>query len=200
MTTTGNCPHCGAWRGPGPTCPACGRAYDAPVAPVPPLAPPVHSGPPKAAAPGPVYVGPRAPGVGTAAKQGFGWGLGCLLFVVLLVVVLAVLVARPAGTGLPVGTKAPPAPQNLLLTINGNGIQRSAKFTTGGDWRIDWTYDCSKFGTQGNFIVTVKGDDFDIAVNELGARGSGSAPQYTGPGTFYLEMNSECSWTARVFG
>jgi hypothetical protein len=199
MATTGNCPHCGAWRAAGPTCPACGRAYDAPVAPSAPPAPP--PGPPVRQVPGPVYVAPqRAPGVGTAAKQGFGWAAGCLLFVVVLVVgLLVVLGSRSPRTspGLP---PAAPHAQAQLLTLRGNGIQRTTKFTTSGDWRIDWTYDCSSFGTTGNFIVEVQGDTLDVAVNQLGARGSGSAPEYTSPGTYYLEVNSECVWTVTVFG
>jgi hypothetical protein len=33
MTATGNCPQCGAWQGPGSSCPVCGRDYDVPLPP-----------------------------------------------------------------------------------------------------------------------------------------------------------------------
>src|SRR6266542_2971198 len=109
MTTAGNCPHCGAWRGPGPTCPACGQAYNAPpsrpVQPSPPV-PPVQPRQPQSAQPGPAYVGPQAPGVGTAAKQGFGWALGCLVFVILLVVILIFIGSRPSAVSTPQGRTA----------------------------------------------------------------------------------------------
>jgi hypothetical protein len=103
----------------------------------------------------------------------------------------------PVPTDTPVSTPKPP---RTLLTLKGSGIRRSAKFTTAGDWTIAWSYNCTSFGFAGNFIIDVAGDTSDVAANELGKSGSGSQPEYTGPGTFWLEMNSECSWQVTVKG
>jgi hypothetical protein len=98
---------------------------------------------------------------------------------------------RPTPTPLVTPTPAP----RPLLDLKGSGIQRSAKFTTAGDWTITWSYDCSKYpGGTGVFQIYVKGDTLDVAANELGKSGSGTQPEYTGAGTFYLEMNSVCAW------
>jgi hypothetical protein len=102
-------------------------------------------------------------------------------------------------TPTPIPTATPrvtPTPVPLpLLDLKGSGIQRSAKFTTAGDWTITWSYDCSKYpGGTGLLQIYVKGDTLDVAVNELGKSGSGTQPEYTGAGTFYLEMNSVCAW------
>src|SRR3984957_16783251 len=42
-------------------------------------------------------------------------------------------------------TKAP----QTLLDITGSGTKTTQKFTAGGDWDLNWTYDCSSFGNQG---------------------------------------------------
>jgi hypothetical protein len=94
-----------------------------------------------------------------------------------------------------------PAGPKTVLTAHGSGIKKTAKFTTGDDWTIHWTYNCSGFfGGKGNFVVTVYTDGGldDIAVNELGKKGSDASPEYDDAGTHYLEVNSECSWTLKV--
>jgi hypothetical protein len=42
-----------------------------------------------------------------------------------------------------------------LLSLAGNGIKMSAKFTTGADWKLTYTYDYAGFGDTGNFQVMV---------------------------------------------
>jgi hypothetical protein len=110
-----------------------------------------------------------------------------------------------SSTPTPIPTATPrvtPTPAlRLLLDLKGSGIQRSAKFTTAGDWTITWSYDCSKYpGGTGIFQIYVKGDTVDVATNGLGQSGSGTQPEYTGAGTFYLEMNSVCAWRVIVKG
>lgn len=192
MTTPGEtCASCGAARPAGAAfCPACGRPYAAslPAAPAAPA---------------------KGPTAGGAIKQGFGWATGCLLFIVVIVVAVAVLgglgksatTTPPARATLTPTIAPPPAAATTLLDMKGNGIKRSTKFTTSGDWAIDWSYDCSAFlGGSGNFQIFVEGDTTDVATNELGKSGSGTQPEYTGAGTFYLEMNSECIWHVTVKG
>ena len=91
----------------------------------------------------------------------------------------------------------PTAPQTLLK-LSGSGTKSTQKFTAGGDWDLNWSYDCSSFGYKGNFQVFVYNSDGSISfsnsgVNQLGMSDSGVEHYHSG-GTFYLEVNSECSW------
>jgi hypothetical protein len=67
-------------------------------------------------------------------------------------------------------------------------------------WKLDYSFDCSSFGTSGNFIVNEDGgSDFSGAsVNRLGTGKSGSTYAYGDAGTHYLQINSECSWSVKV--
>ena len=91
----------------------------------------------------------------------------------------------------------------VLLNIKGNGTKTTQTFTAAGAWDLSYTYDCSNFGAQqGNFIVYVYNSDGSMSfsnsgVNELGKSGSDVNHYHTG-GSFYLTINSECSWTLRV--
>jgi hypothetical protein len=89
-------------------------------------------------------------------------------------------------------------------TFTSAGIGSSGttpNFTQTGAWTMAWTYDCSDFGSQGNFNVDVNQPDGDTAVdlgtNELGDGGSGTDFYYD-TGTFNLSVESECAWTVTV--
>jgi hypothetical protein len=74
-------------------------------------------------------------------------------------------------------------------------------FTTGAEWELSYTYDCSAAGGSGNFQVyeyDSSGNMHDVLTNELGARGSDSVPQHADRGEHYLQVNSGCSWTITV--
>ena len=95
---------------------------------------------------------------------------------------------------------APPAAPRTLAVFTGSGTKKTKKFdVTSDDWTIAYRYDCTSFGSQGNFQVFVYGDDGmpDVAVNELAAKGTDTTEEHQG-GSFYLEINSECAWTVRV--
>ena len=66
---------------------------------------------------------------------------------------------------------------------------------------MSWTYDCTSFGSAGNFSVDVQqpqGDlDSDFGPNELGNGGSGT-DYYYDTGSFQLSIDSECDWTITV--
>lgn len=144
--------------------------------------------------------------------QGFGFGIGCLLLGVAIVVGLIALgstaqkngsiapfVVPPAAT---VAPAAPPRAAAVLLSRPGTGTQRTARFTATGDWTIAYTYDCAKFGQAGIlqiYVYTADGQFADVAANALGTTGEGSQPEYKA-GTFYLEVNSVCDWTVEVKG
>lgn len=96
-------------------------------------------------------------------------------------------------------TVTPPPPTNAFQ-VSGSGTNTTKPFTiTADQWTLNYKYDCSAFGTTGNFAVDVAGSDGsdDVAVNELGAGKSGSTTEYAS-GTFHLTVNSECDWTIRV--
>lgn len=96
-----------------------------------------------------------------------------------------------------------PATQTLL-DLTGSGTKTTQKFTAGGDWDLNWTYNCAKFSSQGNFQVMIYNGDGSMSVdnsivNQLGSKDSGVEHYHTG-GTFYLVVNSECAWTIKVQG
>ncbi|MCM3922026.1 hypothetical protein ND748_10195 [Frankia sp. AiPs1] len=103
--------------------------------------------------------------------------------------------AGAAAQQAPATTAAAPA---VLLQEQGSGTKTTAQFTTAGAWTFDWTYDCSAFGTQGNFAVIVTKDSGNKLttdnVNQLGAKGA-STEHFYDKGTFHLEIISECAWT-----
>jgi hypothetical protein len=75
------------------------------------------------------------------------------------------------------------------------------QFSVASTWTMSWSYDCSKFGSSGNFSVNITqpaGDStFDAAPNEVGPSGSGT-DTYTDHGVFSLDINSECTWSITI--
>ena len=92
-------------------------------------------------------------------------------------------------------SSAPPAPA-VVLSISGSGEQTTQGFSTGPNWGVTYSYNCSALGMQGNFIVS---DENGIPlVNELGTSGSATTYEHSDPGRHYLQVESECSWTIQV--
>lgn len=151
---------------------------------------------------------------------------GCLIaagsvagFIVLLIIIGAVLSAtsKPAhngaasqpatSAGSTPGTSAtatakPAAAAKVLATFSGTGIENTPKFTVSGTWKLEWRYNCSAFGTEGNFAVVTDGgnDPSGAEVNELGNGGHGTTYAYDDSGRHYLAVDSECSWRVKVVG
>ncbi len=87
--------------------------------------------------------------------------------------------------------------------MKGSGIKKTATFATPGEWTLQYSYDCSTFGSKGNFQVMefdANGNMTDVLVNELDKKGSDQVPQHADDGSHYLEINSECKWTVTVVG
>jgi len=108
----------------------------------------------------------------------------------------------PAPVATP--TPTPPATPQVLFSASGSGTKSTQTFTVPKSWQLDWSYDCSNFGSQGNFVVSVYNADGspsynNTTVNQLGKSGSDTEYYHTG-GTFYFEINSECSWTVKAKG
>lgn len=177
----------------------------------------------RSAAAGGAHAGPPA---GTPKKRHIGRNI--LLGIVGLIV-LIIVISVATGGGKKNGTAQSPAttPANgagstaakqasttahttaaapkpvAVLDVTGTGTKQTKKFTTpGDDWTLSYRYDCSNFGSQGNFQVYVYDTASglpDVAVNELGAGKRDATEEHQG-GTFYLEVNSECSWHIVVTG
>jgi hypothetical protein len=105
----------------------------------------------------------------------------------------------------PTTTTTAPATPVVLQTLSGSGIQNGPQFTvpsSANGWTIAWSYNCSSFGSSGDFIITVAGfgaaaDTTDVGVAELGTGQSGTSYNYD-TGTFQLQVKSECNWNYTV--
>lgn len=108
-------------------------------------------------------------------------------------------VASQAPVSVAPPSPTPPATQ-VVLTFTGDGTKTSKTFTTGDDWSIKYTFDCSTFGSAGNFqVYTYTGGSMSgIPVNELKNSGNDTTYQHNDSGMHYLEVNSECGWTVTV--
>lgn len=98
---------------------------------------------------------------------------------------------------------AAPQPPKTLLQLTGSGIKKSNTFTTGDEWTLSYSFNCSNFGSQGNFAVMEydsSGMPTDVLVNELAKSGTDSVPQHVDGGGHYLQINSECKWSLTVTG
>jgi hypothetical protein len=106
----------------------------------------------------------------------------------------------PAESSAAPSSSPPSLAGKTVATFSGSGIENTAKFTVTDTWKLSYSFDCSSFGTTGNFIVSEDGggDLSGASVNELGPGKSGSTYAYGDAGTHYLEINSECSWNVRV--
>jgi hypothetical protein len=102
-----------------------------------------------------------------------------------------------------VAAQPPVAGARSVLSLSGSGIKSSANFiVTHDQWTIGYTYNCASFGSTGNFQIYVYGSDgspTDVAANELGTGLTDSTTEH-GTGTYYLQINSECSWQVTVTG
>lgn len=116
----------------------------------------------------------------------------------------------PATTTSTFAVRPPPPPPSTqpavvpLLNQTGSGDASLQAFTVPSGatlWGIGWSYDCSGFGSRGNFIVNIvrPGGGFtsNQGVNELGTSGH-SVEYYYDHGPFQLEISSECNWSIKV--
>lgn len=97
----------------------------------------------------------------------------------------------------PPSTTAAPKPA-VVFTTTGDGIKKTESFTTGPDWSVAYTFDCSNAGGQGNFVLQVDGDLGDMLANALSAKGADTSYEHDAAGSHYLSVNSECDWTLKV--
>jgi hypothetical protein len=98
----------------------------------------------------------------------------------------------------------PAAGPKVIARFNGSGTGSTPPFTTPASWHLSWEYNCSSFGSSGNFAVTeINADgstDFNgVNVNELGSgQGPVAAYVYGDAGRHALQIDSECNWSVAV--
>ena len=85
--------------------------------------------------------------------------------------------------------------------MSGSGIKDTPSFLVPtADWTLAYAFDCTATGGTGNFIVTLyrNSQEDTVLVNDLSAGRIDSSTVHDGPGTYYLSINSECTWTIHV--
>lgn len=94
---------------------------------------------------------------------------------------------------------AQPVASKLVMSSVGTFTHSTRLFNIPtSEWQLQWRYSCKE---RDNFIVHVdarSGDVADFAVNELGRGGHGTEYMHQG-GTFYLDIDSGCSWVIYVY-
>ena len=96
-------------------------------------------------------------------------------------------------------------PPRVLWSASGSGSQSGPKFAVPAgarQWLEVWQYDCSSYGSRGNFIASITGYGSaqyttDSGVNQLGNGGHG-INHYFDTGTFSIQIISECDWTETI--
>jgi hypothetical protein len=91
------------------------------------------------------------------------------------------------------------ATARTVATFSGSGQENTPRFTVTDTWKLVYSFNCSSFGSSGNFQVYEDGgNDFNLSVNDLATSKSSSTWAYNDGGTHYLQINSECSWKVKV--
>jgi hypothetical protein len=91
------------------------------------------------------------------------------------------------------------ATARAVATFSGSGQENTPRFTVTHTWKLVYSFNCSSFGSSGNFQVYEDGgNDFSLSVNDLATSKSSSTWAYNDGGTHYLEINSECSWKLKI--
>jgi hypothetical protein len=120
----------------------------------------------------------------------------------------------PTPTPRPTVTRTPwPLPTfPTLLSLSGTGIKSSNSFNwSGHSIDVDYSFNCSNFGTKGNFILMFYGANSlgptipDILVNVVADKGGSTTTEYLhylsgSSGPFHVDVNSECQWALTVTG
>ena len=100
----------------------------------------------------------------------------------------------------PLPSPTTPTASPTKLSQAGTGIKQTKVFTiTAALWTLAYTYDCSSLG-QGDFLAVVHGvagTPDGVLINEIGATVSSSYVEH-GAGSYYLTINSLCTWTVTV--
>jgi hypothetical protein len=187
--------------------------YQAPQGPPPGWQPGYGQQPPWGPPPGyqPPQPPPRKPWIARHKALSGLIAFGCLI--VLIIVAnsggsssssgAANTATQAAAPSSAAATTAPPSASpspaaRTVATYSGSGIENTPQFSVTATWKLDYSFDCSDFGSSGNFIVMEDGSFGAMNVNGLAMSKSGSSYAYDDAGRHYLEINSECSWSVKI--
>lgn len=96
-----------------------------------------------------------------------------------------------------------PSRPKTLVSVDGRGTGRTKTFTTGTTWYLRYTYDCpSSAPPQGRVLIfeySGSGAGKELTM-ENDQDGSDTLPQQGRPGSRYLRVISNCTWTLTVIG
>ncbi len=110
--------------------------------------------------------------------------------------------APPPPTAPPPTTAPGPV---TVFSASGSGSKNTQVFNTPSEWQLQYTFDCSAFGPEGNFIVDAEPasggyDPRAPRVNDFGPGKSDVTYAHNDAGAKFLRINSECDWSVRVVG
>jgi hypothetical protein len=108
--------------------------------------------------------------------------------------------ARPAYAPLAGASSSPAtAAATTIYESAGTGSQTSKPFAVDASWAIAWSYDCSNAPKNAAaFSVSVQGGHAESPISPIGPSGI-DITHFHDPGTFYLTIETECTWHVRVF-
>ena len=91
----------------------------------------------------------------------------------------------------------------VLLSVAGTGnAGETIDSPSSRGWDMAWSYDCSKSGGRGVFVVDVydAGRTPDFKHPGVSEEGDADSAVYhvPGAGRFYLDVTTTCAWTLRV--
>lgn len=150
----------------------------------------------------PPQYAPQPPQRPRKSRKGLAF-LGCGGLGALVVLIAVLASSSTPSSPSPAARPQAPAPAAVkaktVATFSGNGVQSTPPFTVTSTWRLDYKFDCSNFGAQGNFLVM---EDGGLAgamdVNALAMSKSGTSYAYNDAGQHYIKVDSECSWSLKV--
>jgi hypothetical protein len=91
------------------------------------------------------------------------------------------------------------AAATTIYESEGTGSKTSKPFAVNASWAIAWSYDCSKAPkSAAAFAVTVQGGSPESAISPTGPSGI-DITHFHDAGTFYLNIETGCTWHVRVF-
>jgi hypothetical protein len=135
--------------------------------------------------------------------------LGCFAFLIVVSVIASAgsrtgTTPAPATGGVAAAAtataQAAAVKPHTVATFSGSGEDNTGRFTVASTWKLDYSFNCSSFGSAGNFIVYEDGgsDLNGVDVDEMATTKTASSWAYNDAGTHYLEIDSECDWTVTV--
>ncbi len=86
-----------------------------------------------------------------------------------------------------------------IYESEGTGSKTSKPFAANASWAIAWSYDCSKAPKSASaFSVNVQGGNAESPIMPTGPSGI-DITHFHDAGTFYLNIETGCTWHVRVF-